>query len=358
MYYKKFFILFMVLVIFFISIVCVVNYYFDVYAVFKQDKEVYYGNINYRFAKTAHILKNKEKYDTFIYGSSRVQKMNPLIINAKSYNMGSPSALPEDCLRDLMLFINNNIEIKNIYLGIDNFSYKLDYRKLIQNFDMTPYNENNLNNKKYLFKMLLKVPDYDKIKPYLKLTDRNLVRNDLLDLGMLEIPQYTEYEIESLKNKYISNEKFNKPYYFDDNNEHIYDTILIIRKIKKLCDDNNIKLVVFFNPVHITSYLKDDIHLSNRFKKELVKITDFYDFNYINFVSINNYFWYETSHPRYFVCDWELKVITNQFDKNIPKDFGRLITKDNVDYYCEKYLKERMEFKKPSKQYIPEVPII
>lgn len=358
MKYEKFLILFLSIVITSLSLICGVNYYFDVYAVFKQDKEVYYGNINYRYSKAAHILKNKEKYDTFIYGSSRVQKMNPLIINAKSYNMGSPSALPEDCLRDLTLFINNNIAIKNIYLGIDNFSYKLDYKNLIQKFDMTPYNENNIENIKYLFGMLLKIPDYDKIEPYLKLADNDLVRNNLLTVGMLEIPQYAEKEIEVSKNKYINNEKFNKPYYFNDNNEHVDYTILIIKEIKQLCDDNNINLVVFFNPVHITSYLKDDIEISNRFKKELANITDFYDFNYINFITVNNYFWYETSHPRYFVCDWQLKVIINQYDEKIPKDFGHLVTKKNVDYYCNKYKIDKENFKMPEKQYIPEYPII
>ena len=338
------------------SIIIGINYFFDFYAVFNQNRDVYYGSINDRYAKVSYILKNNKKYDTFIWGSSRTQKMNPLIIDDQSYNMASIGGVVEDCLRDLKLLINNKIKIEKIYLGIDNFSYKYKNDDATLPLKRVPYNGDKITNIKYLVKIALKKPDVDLIKG--QLNNYKLEKNYLTSTGKLEVPDFVEKKIEENLSEYVYDKKFLQPTYDEDINEHIHKTLSVIRKIKKLCDDNNIKLVVFFNPVHITSYLKDDIHLSNHFKRELVKITDFYDFNYINFITINNYFWYETSHPRYFVCDWELKVITNQYDKNIPKDFGRLITKDNVDYYCEKYLKERMEFKKPSKQYIPEVPII
>ena len=360
MYYKKFTLYFVFFVTIILSIIVAINYFFDFYAVFNQNREVYYGNINDRYAKVSYILKNSKNYDTFIWGSSRTQKMEPLILNFNSYNMAATSGGPEDCLRELKIFLGNGIKVNTIFLGVDNFSYKYNHLKEIETFYTIPYSENFIENIKYLTKVALKKPDKDRMRIYINGIEKNdkSVINYLGTTGKLAVPEFVENNIDKALYKYVYDKKFDEPLYTDDKNAHINYTISVIKEIKKLCDDNNIKLVVFFNPVHITSYLKDDIHLSNRFKKELVKITDFYDFNYINFVTINNYFWYETSHPRYFVCDWELKVITNQFDKNIPKDFGRLITKDNVDYYCEKYLKERMEFKKPSKQYIPKEPII
>ena len=332
-----------------------INYFFDFYAVFNQNREVYYGSINDRYAKVSYILKNNEKYNTFIWGSSRTQKMNPLIIDDQSYNMASIGGVAEDCLRDLKLLINNKIKIEKVYLGIDNFSYKYKNDATLP-LKRVPYNEDKITNIKYLVKIALKKLDIDLIKG--QLNNYELEKNHLTSTGKLEVPDFVEKKIEENLSEYVYDKKFLQPTYDEDISEHIRETVSVIRKIKKLCDDNNIKLVVFFNPVHITSYLKDDIHLSNQFKRKLVKITDFYDFNYINFITINNYFWYETSHPRYFVCDWELKVITNQYDKNIPKDFGHFITKENIDYYCNKYIIDRENFKKPSKQYIPEEPII
>lgn len=356
MNYKKFTYHFVAFAIIMFSIIIGINYFFDFYAVFNQNRELYYGSINDRYAKVSYILKNNGKYDTFIWGSSRTQKMDPLIIDDKSYNMASIGGVAEDCLRDLKILLNNEIKIERVYLGVDNFFYKYKNDETILSLKRVPYDEDKIINIKYLVKIALRKLDINLIEE--QLNNYKLEKNYLTSTGKLEVPNFVEKNIEKNSCEYVYNKKFLQPTYDEDSNEHIHETISVIREIKKLCDNNNIKFFVFFNPVHITSYLKDDIHLSNQFKRELVKITDFYDFNYINFVTINNYFWYETSHPRYFVCDWELKVITNKYDKNIPKDFGYLITKENIDYYCNKYIIDRENFKKPSKQYIPEEPII
>lgn len=361
MNYKKVFSYFIVFNIVIFSTIIGVNYYFDFYAVFKQNQEVYYDGINDRYAKVAYILNNKDKYNTFLWGSSRSQKMNPLILDIKSYNMAAPAGMPEDCLQNLKIFINNGIKVKNVYLGVDNFSYKMNYLEKINNTIYTPYSENKLSNIKYLIKVAVKNPDIDKIKISIGLSDSKRyksVEDYIITTGQIKLAKYIDDDIEKSINKYVFDDKFNKPFYEDDKNEHIDSTISTIKEIKQICDANDINLVVFFNPVHITSYLKDDIEISNRFKKGLANITDFYDFNYINFITVNNYFWYETSHPRYFVCDWQLKVITNQYDEKIPKDFGHLVTKKNVDYYCNKYKIDKENFKMPEKQYIPEYPII
>ena len=357
MNYKKFIQYFLLSFLLIYACIIGINYYFDFYGVFRQDKEVYYESINDRYAKISYVLKNKDKYDTFIWGSSRVQKANSSIISKKSYNMGASAGSPEDCLRDLKILINNEVKIKKLYLGIDNFSYKNCHEYDIISFNRIPYGD-NVSNFKYLSRVILKEPDFHKIKASIGVTDYRVEKNFLTSTGKLEVPEYIENQIEASINEYVQDKKFQNSSHADDKNEHIDSTISIIKEIKQICDANNINLVVFFNPVHITSYLKDDIHISNRFKKELANITDFYDFNYVNFITVNNYFWYETSHPRYFVCDWQLKVITNQYDEKIPKDFGHLVTKKNVDYYCNKYKIDKENFKMPEKQYIPEYPII
>lgn len=150
----------------------------------------------------------------------------------------------------------------------------------------------------------------------------------------------------------MENRKFLVASSADDVNEHISKTVSIIKEISKLCYDNNIEFEFFFNPVHITSYLEDDIENSNKFKKEIVKINNFYDFNNINFISKNNIFWYETSHPRALICNLILCKVSGNILYNIPEDFGVYITKENIDDYCKKYKNDREKFTSNYVQFI------
>ncbi len=110
---------------------------------------------------------------------------------------------------------------------------------------------------------------------------------------------------------------------------------------------------VFFNPQHMTTYLADDMELMNRFKKELVKITPFWDFSGVNYVTANNYFWYETSHPRAFICDKILDTVSGQNKITWVPDFGVYVTPENVDTFCEKAVRDREAYDPDHEQWVP-----
>lgn len=354
MQYKKFLKIFLLSVSFILCLVAGINYYFDFYAVFRQDKDIYYESINDRYAKVAYILKNKDKYDTYIWGSSRIQKADPQILSEKAYNFGASAGSPEDCLRDLKILVKNDVRIKKVYLALDNFSYKNDHEYDLLSFNRIPQSDEPWENISYLTRVLFKEPDFHKMKGYLGLTDYRLEKTYLTTTGKLEVPQYVEDNIDSDLQKYVYDSKFSLPSSADDENAHIEKTVALIKEISELCKNNNIEFEFFCNPVHIASYLNDDVENSNRFKRELVKLGDFYDFNNINFISQNNYFWYETSHPRAFVCDMILTRVAGKNMNDIPSDFGNYITKDNIDFYCQKYIEEKAKFNKDYTQFIPE----
>lgn len=113
-------------------------------------------------------------------------------------------------------------------------------------------------------------------------------------------------------------------------NNRIDEVIREIQEIKKLCDDNNIELTVIFNPLHITTYENQNKEKLSEFKSRLAEIIDYWDFNNINEVTTNNYYWYETSHYREIVGAMILKTIYgNEYNGeiDIPDDFGVLIRK-------------------------------
>ncbi|MBR6679075.1 MAG: hypothetical protein IKL58_01960, partial [Phascolarctobacterium sp.] len=103
-----------------------------------------------------------------------------------------------------------------------------------------------------------------------------------------------------------------------------------------------------------TTYLRNDIRLFNNFKREVSYVTDCYDFCDINFITKNNYFWYETSHPRYFTGEYIVNRICNKNLERVPDDFGKLVTKDNVEQYLAEKIVERDNFSFDNyDQYVP-----
>lgn len=113
-------------------------------------------------------------------------------------------------------------------------------------------------------------------------------------------------------------------------NNRIDKVINEIKQIKDLCDNNNIKLTVIFNPLHITTYENTNKEKLLEFKSKLSEITSYWDFNSINQITTNNYYWYETSHYRGIVGDMILKrIYGDQYKKEIkvPEGFGEFINK-------------------------------
>lgn len=89
-------------------------------------------------------------------------------------------------------------------------------------------------------------------------------------------------------------------------------------------------------PNHVTTYFNDDMEMMNRLKKELAKTSPFGDFSGINYVIFNNYFLYETSLPRAFICDKILDKVSGQNQITWVPDFGVYVTEKDVEAFCEK----------------------
>lgn len=121
-----------------------------------------------------------------------------------------------------------------------------------------------------------------------------------------------------------------------------------------MCDENGIELVLFITPTHITTYLYDDIDNFNEFKRALTNITLVYDFSTINNVTVNNYYWKETSHAREIVLDMIANRLCNNMEMEYPKNFCVIANGNNIDEHIENLKNERiMYIKKTHPQYIP-----
>lgn len=335
----------------------VANYAIDYYGVFRgTNQEIIVSNlINERFVKMEYLLRNRnfEKYDSYLWGSSRVQKNDVQLTGKRTYNMGDSGGMPEDCLRELKILKNQGAFVDTVYLGLDDFAYFMDYEEQITAIYRHPYEQELDKRCKYYAELLVK-PGLIKTWGQEKLMRSSEAITFLHQTGMYLVPRETEDQIEENPEEYVREKKFTDPlkYKFDENSR-FEDCLYAIREIKQFCDENHIQFVPFFNPQHMTTYLADDMELMNRFKKELVKISPFWDFSGVNYVTANNYFWYEVSHPRAFICDKILDTVSGQNQITWVPDFGVYVTEENVDAFCEKAVRDREAYDPNHEQWVP-----
>lgn len=143
---------------------------------------------NKNYIKTKYILENKLKYDSFIFGSSRVGVIpTEKVLGYKFYNMTYSEGLPNEWLNTLKTFIENNIKIKMIIIGIDDISFKVDYKEHFNQPMRLPYQ--NLISYKNIFKNYILVDPLTKynfltLKSMLK---KIIIKNTLIFTQLVQI---------------------------------------------------------------------------------------------------------------------------------------------------------------------------
>lgn len=325
--YKKFILRFIFLVCIFLGIIMFINYKIDCYGIFTSDYNKVGQETNNNFIKTKYIIENPEKFDSFIFGSSRVEYIPVENLQCgKFYNMTYVQGIPSEWLDTIKTFKENNVNMKNIIIAIDDFSATIFPEEHKNSPNLLSYSDikNNISN--IIKYYLLKNPFDERSKTILKNGRASNVNIE----GTGRVVRIDDESFYS-SDEHLNKEMFERPTILGNyENNRIDEVIREIQEIKKLCDDNNIELTVIFNPLHITTYENQNKEKLSEFKSRLAEIIDYWDFNNINEVTTNNYYWYETSHYREIVGAMILKTIYgNEYNGeiDIPDDFGVLIRK-------------------------------
>lgn len=299
----------------FIAGAVVVNYTVDPYGVFKRNFDNQRIEPNQHFIKMRYILNNPTKYESFIFGSSRVGNIDiSKIPNEKFYNMTYSEGLPKEFLNDIKLMIARGVSIKTLLIGLDEFSFRVDPDKHAQQPMRMPYPDNLI---KFYTAYLLKAPDYTIIKS--SLLDKPSNYFDIFNSGRPLHPQADD-NIESNIDAHLNDSKFNIPSGYRGN--RMQETLDELKEIKQIADENNIKVVFFINPIHKTTYNDTNLTEFGQFKEELAHISSYYDFSGINTITSNNYYYYETSHYRPVVGDMIIAKLFSAKTVIVPEDFG------------------------------------
>ncbi len=325
--YKKFILRFIVLVCIFLGIIMFINYKIDCYGIFTSDYNKVGQETNNNFIKSKYIIENPEKFDSFIFGSSRVEYIPVENLQCgKFYNMTYVQGIPSEWLDTIKTFKENNVNMKNIIIAIDDFSATIFPEEHKNSPNLLSYSDINNNISNIIKYYLLKNPFDERSKAILK-------NGRASNVNIEGIGRVVRIDDESFysSDDHLNKEMFQRPTILGNyENNRIDEVIREIQEIKKLCNDSNIELTVIFNPLHITTYENQNKEKLSEFKSRLAEIIDYWDFNNINEVTTNNYYWYETSHYREIVGAMILKTIYgNEYNGeiNIPDNFGVLIKK-------------------------------
>ena len=326
MKYKQWLFYSFVTIIILLGIIVSLMYWSDTYSTFHPKRVKFYTEPNNRVSKIEYILENKDKYDSFIFGSSRVSAYNPSNIkNGTYYNMTVSEGIPHEYLLNIRLLLNSGIKIKNLIIALDEFSYKVSFEQhQKQGLTKLHYLSTNTNKVVYFVDNFLRFPLGEDRRHILKkikrsneffITDISTQKQNYLNRKL------SEKALNLNTPTHLNSSVFDK--HLSYNGFFLNSTIDDIKKIKNICNQSKINCLFFINPIHKTNYQHLDQINFNNFKKELSYITDYYDFSKPHYINNSNQFWYETSHFTLEVGDLILDKIYYNKD---PYKYGKYIS--------------------------------
>lgn len=282
---------------------------------------------NKNYIKMTYILNNPDKFDTFVFGSSRVGNIHTNNIwEAKAYNMTYSEGLPVETLNNVKTLIKHNIIPETIYLGVDNLSYTIDPSSHISASN-APYELKESNPIKFYS---LYLDPAMSIKSYTTIIYKH-------NFDESYATRFYEYGWNSDYGNTNSTYDFTNAKPSVGNSYRLEETLDEIRQLKQLCDENNIKLVIFTNPLYYVTY---DATLEQNylnFLKQLATISEYCNFSGYNSITTDSSNWIDNSHYSAEVSDKVLECMCFHayYEGLYEEGFGYWVNEKNVDEFID-----------------------
>ena len=303
---------------------------------------------NQNYIKMKYILANPDKFDSFIFGSSRVGAIHTdKITDERCYNMILLTGLPGWHLLNIKTMFENGITPRKIYIGVDTVSYTGDYANQYNDPTRCPY--------EYLKDDVIQF-----VKLYFDTSAiaRSLVTMLKAKLGRIKpinteiFYKYGWYITYDRESNFDWNDKSNFDpakkhglFYGSKDHQDMPSTLQIMREITEACRVHGTELIIFTNPMnHITYKLSIERNDYVTFLEGLAEISDFWNFSSLNDITLNNANYIETSHYRAQVGDILIDIMCNgkAYPELQAQGFGVKVTRENVKDFIA-MLKKQVE---------------
>ncbi|MBU2701196.1 hypothetical protein Ga0466249_002310 [Sporomusaceae bacterium BoRhaA] len=341
--YKQFNIKFVFVIILGAIVIILTNYIVDPYNIFhtkilpKQFQE------NDRFNKAEFLKYNMNRYNSYMFGSSRIGTTEPAFIEkyipeAKFYNYYVSGGTMYDNLENIKSILSNGGTIKNIYLQVDILEMLTTYKYNPDNY-LLRYAPQVINTSLLKYKV-----SYLTIFPYESIIGK-IKQNVQDDFNYARVDYTTGcWHQESKENalikgpaSYVEHElSFHKAMHRDVKDEHLKENLNDVMQIVNICKQNNINLIIFTTPHNHRMIDSIDIDDYLKVLQSLGSIVDYWDFSGYNSITNDDTNYYETSHYRPKIGQIIAAKIFNDNSKTLPIDFGTFVTHESLNYHIEK----------------------
>lgn len=313
----------------FMFLVALINLFKDNFGIFKNNYSKQEIVPNERYIRMKHLIKNPNKYDTLVIGSSRIAYINvkdELGINV--YSFSAPYLSPYEVSRMVKVLVGKGVKIKWIIYGLENEALRLPGNQ-------TGYARgNDIANLSYPVTLAEKIRFYSSYLFYFPFIDKTkrdiwIGQEYILDSGTWSQDYENSTKKYKEKNKHIKF-LFGPP--FKSEIPYNEKNIDYLKDLSDVCKKNNIKLTIFFSPETYDSYLLNDVATFNTYKKKIAKFTPYYDFSGKNKITKAKSNFENRDHYNYKTAQYIAKVIKeDKKEQNIDGDYGHFITEKNVD---------------------------
>ncbi len=300
---------------------------------------------NKAYLKMKNVLKNPDRFDSFLFGSSRmgffdVEKMDDGIY----YDMAYSEGLPAEHLENLRVMLENGIVPKNVTIGIDDISYFVEPSMHKTQLFRSPYpwGSSVREQGEFYLKYFDLITIAQSVDVVLDHEDRDpeygerLLRTGTENLGII-----SEFNYENTEATWCD--------YYEPREQVLEE----IREIIRLCDEHGIRLRFFTNPINGYTYAKDIANGYLVFLEELAEVTDYYNFSGFNDITLNNALYYETSHFTPEVADMVIDRIYHdrEDERLLSQGFGYYVTPENVNDLIDILKAQAINFDLPVNTY-------
>ena len=297
-----------------LALLAAFNFNNDRWGVYSEDRLHFVADIQInRFAlKTWHVLDNPELYDCLIMGSSRVDMIDTRRFPGTCYNFTHSGGTPRDHLIALRQFTRAGIKFKAVYLGLDEFSYIQDPELGKAQKMRRPPPADVVSWISFHIAYLLHFPQYRDWEIFNDHAPR--ITNDWYVIS----PQNHQPQLRhQARQKFLNAGQHAKVFetvqatYWGEG-DYVREAVADVSEIVALSKQYDFDLTLFFNPLHYTTYLQQDLGRMERFLEGVAQVAPVLDFAGLNAFTLDSRYWLESSH-----------YTTRLGDKMIPYLLGR-----------------------------------
>ena len=346
---------------FFTTVLCVflviplLNFLLDPSGLFFYRERIIELDMASSWVATKQLIDGEETCPNIIFGTSRIMPWDTSKTPDQLCKLSYPAKGLQSFVRDIKTLIKHDVELNKVIvtLGVDAFYNQERYTYQSEASEFLDY-PSNFSEKIYGYKTLLyanTLPNIEKtlLEPTVKQLLKKHFRGPNQDKWFAQfrykwrthnlVVYDEEWDSEEQRANAIYNMK-PQPWVTEYQSYQPETAVKIIKEIIALSKEHQFSVTFIRAPVFTKNIAANDKDEFFDMYKKIANVTDFYDFAYDIKFSKNPSLWIDYTHYR-------KKVAYLMLDKlygNSDTEFGKVITKDNVDQHIDLFEQNMYEF--------------